>query len=128
MRTYTILGSIAAHVIAVIAFVTSTVLATNTPPEPRRATEFIVVKPDVPVVPPPAPRKAEAVKPLPSNAAPIEAPQGVQPELPRDPAVDAPAGVSGSLVSGDAFGVPLRDAIPPPPPPAPTTFHPLRKS
>ena len=120
MRTYTILGSIAAHAIAVIAFVTSTVLATNTLPEPRRATEFIVVKPEVPVVPPPAPRKAQSVKPPPTSAAPIEAPRDVQPELPRDPALDPRAVVGGSLVSGDAFGAPVRDAIPPPPPPVST--------
>lgn len=121
MRTYTILFSIAAHVIAVIAFVTSTVLATGTLPEPRRATEFIIVRPDVPTVPPPPPRRAVVRPPVSADTAPIEAPVGVHQEPPRDPALESPPGVNGSLVSGDAFGVPVRDAVPPPPaPPSPT--------
>lgn len=116
MRTYTILVSIVAHALGVIVIITSTVLATDSLPEPRRATEFIVVKPELPTLPPPAPRRAEVARHVPMNVAPSEAPDAIRPEPPRDPAVDALAGVNGSLVSGDAFGAPVRDSLPPPPP------------
>lgn len=115
MRTYTLVLSVVAHVLAIVVIVATTLTATGALPEPTRAIEFLVAPSEVPAVPPAAPRQNRDVEPPPDSVAPTEAPVGVSPETVPDDALDA-VPVNGSLVSGGAFGAPLRDAIPPPPP------------
>lgn len=119
MRTFTIALSVVVHVLAAMAAVVTPILAYDEIPEPRRATEYIVVMPVEPAPPrPPAPAVRRALV----DAAPVEAPSGVQPERdapPPDP-FDTPDNVASAIVPGDAAGPP--PALPPPPTPvAPMT-------
>lgn len=120
MRKYTLVFSIVAHAIGVGAMIIVPALATEELPEPRRASEFIIVKPEMPAVPPPAPRRVEAA-PSAAIPVPLTPPEGIQPEPivePVDPRFDAGTapGVSiGDVVSSSDLVSPLE----PPPPPRP---------
>jgi protein TonB len=107
MRTYTLVLSIVAHVLAILVIVATTLTATGALPAPTRAIEFLVAPADVPAVPPPAPRRTVM-------------PVGISREAVRDDRLDA-VPVNGAVVSGDAFGAPIHDEVPPPPPPAVST-------
>jgi protein TonB len=119
MRKYTLVFSIVAHAVAVGTIIVPA-LATEELPEPRRTSEFIIVKPEMPA--PPVVRP-QSVKVAPSTAIPVplSPPEGIQPEPivePRDPgALDfgaSPTGVpGGDFVSGG-------EPVPPPPPPIPS--------
>ena len=82
MRVYTLVLSIVVHLAAIGAVIVVPLIATDVLPEPRRAVEFIEVRP-IEIVPPPPPvqqrhrRRPPQASP---NAAPIEVPIGVEPE------------------------------------------------
>ena len=120
MRPYTLAISIVAHAIAVCAAIITPLLATDELPEPRTATEFVLVTP-VPSPPlPPAPRSSTkpsvASRP---DAAPLSVPDGVAPETSIEPIDDAPP-VDGGIISfGDCNNCGIGDPVPPPPPPPP---------
>jgi protein TonB len=122
MRIYTVLLSVVVHTIAVGFVVIAPIVATDELPEPRRATEFIVVQP---VTPPPPQRPAEIAQPSrrsSPDAAPVEEPDSIEPEPIVDPAadrVDAPeAGFAGVVAGVDAGLIP-EPTPPPAPPPLP---------
>jgi len=118
MRKYTLVFSIAMHVIAACALVIVPLLASDVLPEPRRATEFIQV---VPLAPPPpeSPRIARAVVPLNPAAAPLVVPDAINPEPVAPPIVDRPTNFTGT-VEGISTGIAIINELPPPPPaPAP---------
>lgn len=118
MRTYTILFSIAAHTLAILAVIAITLVATDVLPDPRRASEIVIVKPELPK-PPPASRRAERRDAPVATVipAPVEAPAGMRAEPAFDAPPDAGAPVDG-LVVGDPTAV-ANIAEPPPPPPLP---------
>lgn len=121
MRPYTIAFSIAAHAIAVCAAIIAPLLATDELPAPRTATEFVEVVPIAPPPPPPsAPRRTTPpTAPPRADVAPLLVPDGVAPELPIEPANDAPP-VDGGIISfGNCDTCGAGDVVPPPPPPSP---------
>ena len=127
MRKYTLVFSIVAHATAVCALIIVPALATDELPEPRRATDWIVVVPDLPSPPtvrPPSPEVASTSIPI-----PLSPPEGIQPEPsvePVDPGFDraVPGGLPfGEIVSGDELVSP---PPPPPPPPPPLPKEPVR--
>jgi protein TonB len=89
-------------------------IATDVPPAPRRAVEFIQVRPIeiTPPAPPPRPRSAEPPQASP-NAAPIEVPTGVEPEPEAAPA--PPDEPSFSIIEGPTVLDGVVDAAPLPP-------------
>jgi protein TonB len=121
MRKYTLVFSVIAHAVAIAAVIIVPALATDELPEPRRATEFIIVNAIMP--PSPAvPIQRAAAKPSPSLI-PIAEPDGVQPERPVEPTplpgIDDTAPKFGSELFGDPLAT-GGDQIPPPPvPPRP---------
>ncbi len=126
MRTYTILFSIVAHSLLACAVVVRTVIATDALPEPRRASEFLIVKPALPAEPPPAPRVQRRDQAPPSpDAAPLEAQNGVLPETSPRTIADVPSPLDGALVAGIG-SVPVASVEPPPPPPSPPVAGPVR--
>jgi periplasmic protein TonB len=126
MRTYTVLLSVLVHAFAVATAVVVPIVANDELPEPRRATAFVLVTPVVPV-PPPSLAPATRPRLAAANAAPVEEPDAVQPELPPEPPVDFLAMPSDAVVSGgsllDAGSLP---AVTPPPPPALRPPDPVR--
>jgi protein TonB len=126
MRTYTILFSIAAHTLALFAIVVITVTATDVRPDPRRASEVVIVRAEPPKPPPVAPRARPPVASAPSrDAAPIDAPRGIEPEPPRDD-IGAPTAPPGSVIIGSPVGDIAAEPPPPPPPPPPPLRSPIR--
>lgn len=119
MRIYTLTLSIVVHLAAVFALVVVPLVATDVLPDPRRAFEFVMVTPlVVPSPPPPArPRTEASPAPASSDAAPLSAPEGMQPEVVRPPTdiveVDRSV-VPGVPLTGALLG---GEALPPPPPP-----------
>lgn len=83
MRVYTLAVSVLAHLVAVIALIVAPLVATDVLPEPRRVLEYLQVMPAViqPPPPPMRPRVQATPRQVAADAAPIEAPQGVQPEV-----------------------------------------------
>jgi protein TonB len=126
MRTCTILFSIAAHTLAILAVIAITLVATDVRPDPRRASEIVIVKPELPK-PPPAPPRADRRDSQVATVipAPIEAPAGMRPE----PAFDAPpeAGVPmDGLVIGDPTAIEnIAEPSPPPRLPRPAERIPV---
>jgi hypothetical protein len=97
MRIYTVLPSVVVHTIAVGFIVIAPIVATDELPEPRRATEFIVVQP---VTPPQPQRPADIAQPSPRSsrdAAPVEEPDSIEPEPIADLSVDRPAKAGGHV-------------------------------
>ena len=117
MRTATLMLSIVAHVIAACALIIAPLYATDTLPEPRSATEFIRVVP-LPAPTPPPVRLDRTPRVLTNtDAAPIEAPDGIRAEEPVEPVNDVLEIDKEAIVFGS--DVPIADLVPPPPPPPP---------
>ena len=121
MRTCTILFSIAAHAVGVFAIFVVSVTATDTLPDPRRATEWIEVKPGPPAPPPrppvdPRPQNARTDS---SNAAPLEAEDGIhaERELPTVDDLPAPDAAIGVGLTPATTIVDAPPQLPPPPQP-----------
>jgi periplasmic protein TonB len=116
VRVYTAVLSIVVHLAAIGAVIVVPLVATDVLPEPRRAVEFIEIRP-IDIVPPPPPvRRAQPeTRQVSPDAAPIEAPIGVEPEpdVATPPLLDPgfPT-VEGVPILGDAA-----DATPLLPPP-----------
>ena len=115
MRAYTLVLSIVVHAAAVGAVIVAPLIATDALPEPRRAVEFIQVRP-IEITPPPPPSRPRSAEPprASPNAAPIEVPTGVEPEPAAAPPPDDP---SFSIVEGPPVLGGVVDAAPLPPPP-----------
>lgn len=81
---------------------------------------------DIPL-PPPAPRQpAAAAPPVSSDAAPLEAPDGIAQEPERTSEPERSVGLDNGLVQGDVAGVAIAPPPPPPPPPPPAAAEPVR--
>jgi protein TonB len=114
MRTYTIALSIVVHVIAACAAVIVPLLATDELPAPRTATEFIEVVP--PPQPPPPPARVSATRTVEqprADAAPLVAPDGIEPEVIAPPSTDS-APVDGGIISFGDCNCGFVDVAPPP--------------
>jgi protein TonB len=126
MRTYTLVFSIVAHLIAVGALIVAPALATPELPEPFRTTAFVLVRAELPR---PAPVRAERrdTPPVTTHPAPLTEPVDIQPETIAEPPEPAgfdlgasPIGLEiGDVVSGG-------DPVPPPPPSPPRPKEPVR--
>jgi protein TonB len=118
---YTVTVSLLVHVMVIITLVLVPLMATGALPAPRSVTIF-VAKPVLPE-PPPPPRAAPPERPMPvtPDAAPVDAPETIQPETGLEPGfehtIDSPGVIDGG-VPGDASAV-LTPPPPPPPPPQP---------
>ena len=125
MRKYTLVFSIVAHACGVGAMIIVPALATEELPEPRRASAFIIVKPEMPALPPPAPRRTDVVPSVP-NPIPLTPPEGIVPEPivePIDRGFDrstAPGVSIGDVVSSGDLSSPVE------PPAAPRPKDPVR--
>ena len=103
----TLVFSIVAHAVAVGTMIIVPALATEELPEPRRTSEFIIVKPEMPAPPVVRQQRAEVASST-AIPMPLSPPEGIQPEPivePPDPgALDfgaSPTGVPvGEFVSG----------------------------
>ena len=126
MRPFTILFSIVAHVLVVFAVFVSSVMATDVLPEPRRVSDSIVVAARVPAPPPRRPARISRpeTSTSPSNAAPVEAPVGVQPER-ESLAIDDRPEPNAAVGAGLSTETGLVDVAPPPAPPAPRPRAPV---
>ena len=118
MRTATLTLSIVAHAIGVCALIIAPLLATDTLPEPRSATEFIRVTPLVPPTPPPVRRAEPPAVVARADAAPLQAPDGIGPEEPTEPLNDAHP-VNDGVITFGSSDLSIIDVTPPPPPPPP---------
>lgn len=107
MRAYTLVLSIVVHLAAIGAVIVVPLIATDVLPEPRRAVEFVEVRP-IEIEPPPPPIQQRNETPPPQaspNAAPIEVPIGVAPEpdvAPPPPLDPGFSTVEGVAILGDA--------------------------
>jgi protein TonB len=117
VRVYPLVLSIVVHLAAVGAVIVVPLVATDVLPTPRRAVEFIEVRP-IEITPPPPPvQRAQPETPQVSpNAAPIEAPSGIEPE--RDVVPPPPLDPGFSPVEGVPVLSDVADSTPLPPPPA----------
>lgn len=128
MRTYTLAFSIFVHLLIVGMVVVAPIVATDVLPEPRRAIDFIVVRP---IAPPSIPSPPRAGRPRSSKtsdmrAAPIVVPNAIRPETGLEP--DDTRGTVEGASGGIEHGVPgsmATDLPDPPPPPAPKPKDPL---
>jgi protein TonB len=118
VRAYTLILSIVVHLAAIGAVIVVPLIATDVLPEPRRAVEFIDVRP-IAIVPPPPPVRQQTQPQTPQaapNAAPIEVPVGVAPEpdvAPPPPLDPGFSTIEGLPILGDAAdATPL--LLPPP--------------
>jgi protein TonB len=115
---YTVPLSLAAHTLAVVIVVVVPLLASDALPVLQSRITYTIYTPVIPAPPPPPPPPGPAVVNTPaaaSNAAPIEAPIGFEPEPPEAPppiTIDA-----GVIPGGVTDGV--ESLAPPPPPPPP---------
>lgn len=119
MRKYTLVFSIVAHACGVCALIIVPALATEELPEPRHTYESIIVRPELPMLPPPAPKRTEAA---PSVApVPVTPPEGIQPE-PIVDVVEPDRGVDGGVIGCCDIGAVIStdDLVAPPPPPPPS--------
>lgn len=116
MRVYTLVLSIVVHLAAIGAVVVVPLVATDALPEPRRAVEFIEVRP-IEIMPPPPPvRPAQPETPQVSpNAAPSKIPIGVEPVPEIAP---PPTESSFSTIEGPPVLDHVAETVPLPPPPA----------
>jgi protein TonB len=115
MRKYTLVFSVIAHLCVIAAVYIAPAFATDELPEPPRTSAFIIVHPTMPEPPPVA---IVRNTPVPSNAAPIEPPDGVKPE-PEVAVEPAPRDDPGAIIGGtplDGLTPTAGDAIPAPPP------------
>jgi periplasmic protein TonB len=116
MRTYTLVFSIVAHMIAVGALIIAPAFATDDLPEPYRTTAFVIVRPELP---PPAsiPSPRRDVAPPTSTPVPLTEPLEIQPEPIVEPVEQFGFDLGASPI-GIAIGeiASTGDPIPPPPP------------
>ena len=127
-----VLMSIMEAVVIGVVVVIPILFVTDSMPQIPTMMAFVAAAPAPPPPPPPPPPPAQAAKAQPKvapanpNAAPVEAPQTIEPE--RVVAASAPndnEGVPGGVEGGVAGGVPggvvggLFNDVPPPPPPPP---------
>jgi protein TonB len=122
---YTVPVSLFSHALVVLAIVALPLLAPGLMPKVFTSTalpEFVKL---VPPSPPPLPRPPSQVKPLPidnPNAAPLDAPSEITPEVPRD--LDW-QNQSASLIEG-SINDGLSAIVGDPPPPPPVRQEPVR--
>ncbi len=127
-KWYTLPVSIAVHALLVVAVVIVPLLATDVLPTPFRDLRFRLVEVKTPRAP--SARRASQspqpprVTPVPTNAAPVQAPDQISPEsglLVDDTSSRVESGVPGGLTDGGGM-VGTSEAAPPPPPrPAPVS-------
>ena len=120
MRKYTLVFSIATHVVAACVLVIAPLLASDVLPEPRRATEFIQVVPLAPSAPEPPHVARPIVVATNPAAAPLVTPDAISPELARPSFTDLLIDDAGTLE-----GIGANAAVIDEPPPAPTVPPPL---
>ena len=126
MRTYTLVFSIIAHTIAVGALIIAPAFATDDLPEPYRATEFVLVRPELPQPPPPIRAARPDTPPVSPDAAPLTEPEGIRAEPIVDPP-DSPGFDCGASPLGIEFGdIVGGDPVPAPPPPPTRPREPVR--
>jgi len=128
MRKYTLVFSIAMHAFVVLAALGITLTATNTLPEPRRASEWIVVRPASPQPPSDRRRATRQQTGSPTTSAslaPIEASRGIRAETGLEGSASIEAPIDG-LAFGEPSGVGEIGPPPPMPPPPPRRTEPLR--
>ena len=129
MRTYTLGFSIFIHLLLIGALVISPIVANDVLPEPRRAVEFIEVRPMEPPSIPPPPRGGgqSGTKMSDLRAAPVVVPDVLRAETrfetfeAMDPGTGDPRGVPYGGEGSIATDVPE-----PPPPPTPKPSTPIR--
>jgi protein TonB len=121
MRTRTFALSFVVHVLLVGGMMVTRIMAAAELPDPPRTTTFMLVRPDLPTVPPPRARTQATPAPaVNSAAAPVEEPEFLRPELP-DRIADALPGADVILGAPDSdIGV----ITAPPAPPAPRRIEP----
>lgn len=122
MRTYTLAFSIVVHLLAVAIGIVTPIVANGVLPEPRRAFDFITVRPVDP--PPPAPRTPGTNRSPASNpgAAPTTAPDSIRKEtgIETEPLpVEGEHGKVGGVIGGGDLHLLGSEPEPPPPAPAP---------
>jgi protein TonB len=115
MRTYSFFVSMLAHAALLGAAFAASIVATDVLPEPRRALEYITVRPSPPPPVPPPPQNLPDVSAATLTFTPLYAPTGISPEPPLlDLSPPDP-----SIVTGVTTGfVPTGVVEPPSPPPA----------
>ena len=122
-KWYTVPVSLLVHTCVLLVVVVIPLVATNTLPDPRAITAW-VVPPPIPPGPPPVRREPPPDRPIPDrHAAPIEAPPaiGLEPPEPLEPDITFP---DGGIVGG--LEKEVTPPPPPPPPPAPKAQEPVR--
>jgi periplasmic protein TonB len=127
-KWYTVPLSIAAHVLIFGAIIIIPLMATDVLPSPPSMMAFVAAPPPPPPPPPPPAPAVAQPKVVPvvtnPNAAPIEAPKEIKPEV-SVPSVGegvpggVEGGVPGGVVGGVVGGLPQAPPPPPPPPTAP---------
>jgi protein TonB len=122
MRTYTLAFSIVVHLVVVAILVVTPIVANGVLPEPRRAFDFITVRPvepPPPLSPPHRPSQvpARAMNP---DAAPTEAPESISKETGIDHFESLPpgsdTGVPGGLIGDADPSLLVAEPVPPPKP------------
>jgi protein TonB len=118
VRVCSLVLSIVVHLAAIGAAIVVPLMATGVLPEPRRAIEFIQVRPIAIQPPPPLPQLRTQPQPPPVsvNAAPVAPPIGIAPEpafVPPPSLEPALSIIDVPLPGGEVDSTPL-----PPPPPA----------
>ena len=123
MRTYTLAFSIVVHLVVVAIAVVTPIVANGDLPEPRRAFDFITVRPVDPPPPPSGPRRRRTDRTPAANPA---APPTVAPDtITKETGIEEPEPLPGEGDPGAIGGVvgnadihALTEPAPPPPPPA----------
>ena len=123
MQPYTIAFSIVVHAIVACALIIAPLMAADELPAPRTATEFVQVVPVPTPPPPPAPRADRPITQASADAAPLSAPDGIEPEAVVEPIIDAPSADGGVISFGACNCIPEAAPPPPPPPPPPPIVH-----
>ena len=123
-KWYTVPLSVLAHVVIFAAVIIIPLMATDVLPSPPSMMAFAAAPPPPPPPPPPPAPAVAQPKVVPvvtnPNAAPIEAPKEIKPEVSvPSVGVGVPGGVEGGVPGGVVGGVVggLPQAPPPPPPP-----------
>ena len=116
-RPYTVLVSIVAHSLIIVAAIMVPVMASDVVMPPRYA---LITFRDAPPLPPPMPSPSNAPRPSPPDAQPsipVVAPDGIKKEEPIEsaPAVDDGVNLNAGLVTGDVTNDLLVAPAAPPP-------------
>jgi periplasmic protein TonB len=121
---YTVLVSVAAHVLIAAMVVIVPLMATDVLPTPRTVIGVFAAERAAPPPPPPpaaAPPSARATQPVTASpdAAPSTAPESIEPEAPTTSSViGEPGGVEGGVPFGVVGSPGVMPGVPPSPPPA----------